>query len=498
MSTEPTATCERVIVDITPDKMTATICLQNGDDADRPPWPDEILAALDKAQVAVSDAVKKRVAELLRLIEADESIPEPFVVAQGEPPFNGEDEQFVWDDAFQKEAADWQGDCPVDYYDLNSITTVEQDAVIGTISPLVPPRDGVNVKGLVIKPKGSPQCLELDQTIRRSPDDPLKIIAAIAGRVVQSGKKLHIDEVLYIPGDIDFETGNVDSTVDVHIKGAIPDRFEVKSVESITVGAAIEAATVAAEGNVVVRGGIVGRNAGRVTAGGEIVAKFCNEADLVADGDVKITSQLMNCRVRTHSRLIAESAAVIGGHLYVRYGGGVATLGSEGFVPTRIFMGVPPEALKEAAEIEESLKPKREAVERLRATVQPLMADLKRLAPTQREQATELIFKADEAAAQIAEEEERRDQLLTLKESEDQPRFRVSRMIHPRVVVSLGSRLVTFDEELKGPVSLEERKMENVTEFVAVNTLTASVTVLPSQHMPINELVSDFEPLAAG
>ncbi len=497
MSTETATASERLVVDVTSDRMAATLCIGRIEDGETPS-SEEILAAAGKAGIAITDDLKKRVAEFTSLMEKEEPPSEPFVIAQGEPPFEGEDEKLVWDEALEKEAVDWQGDSPVNYYKVSSIVTVEEGTVIGTIRELVPPRDGVDVNGKVVKPKGTPKRLDLDKTIQRVPDDPLRILAGISGRVVHKGNKLHIDEVVVVAGDVSFETGNLDSPTDVNIKGMIPDRFEVRSKKSIAVGAAIEGATVAAEEDVVVCGGIVGRNIGRVGAGGEIVAKFCNEADLAAAGDIKVPAQFMNCRVRTNGRLDSGFAAVIGGHTYAKYGGDVATLGSEGFVPTRIFLGVSPEDLKKAADIEIKLKARREAVDRIRRTVEPLLQNIKRLAPSQREQATELMFKAEEAALQIADEEERRDELLGKAWKGDDPRLRVSNTIFPKVVISIGTRLTTFVEEFKGPVALEERKIKEVTEFVAVNQLSGSITILTSQRMSADGLMSEFEPLIAG
>ena len=74
--------------------------------------------------------------------------------------------------------------------------------------------------------------------------------------------------------------------------------------------------------------GSSGRNDGLVTSGGDIIAKFCNEADLVCQGDIKVAAQLMNCHVRTEGKLVSEHAAVIGGQLYAKYGGDVGVLGS--------------------------------------------------------------------------------------------------------------------------------------------------------------------------
>ena len=42
-------------------------------------------------------------------------------------------------------------------------------------------------------------------------------------------------------------------------------------------------------------------------------------------------------------------------------------------------------------------------------------------------------------------------------------------------------------------MSIELRKVDKVTEIVAVNGLTASVTVLPNSIAPLEELIEGFE-----
>ena len=61
-------------------------------------------------------------------------------MAEGRPAVDGKHEELVWDEVFQKQAADWQGDSRVNYYSVSMITTVEKGDVIGTIGKLVPSR----------------------------------------------------------------------------------------------------------------------------------------------------------------------------------------------------------------------------------------------------------------------------------------------------------------------------------------------------------------------
>ena len=78
---------------------------------------------------------------------------------------------------------------------------------------------------------------------------------------------------------------------------------------------------------------------------------------------------------------------------------------------------------------------------------------------------------------------EQRDKLLADGSPKETPRVRVSGVIHAGTTISIDLRTVHFDKELKGPISIERREVENVTEFVAVNQLSGSINVLPSMEI---------------
>lgn len=493
--TQPPESQPRINVQIADDRMQASIGLRRCN-AEGPLTKEEVLEALVEAKVIVDDAVKQCVDAFMEMVlDEEQKPPESFVVAEGRPPDEGHDEELKWDPAYDKALEDWQGDASVNYYNLSSIVIVEKDVAFGNLTAYAPACSGADVLGRLLESKRTPRRLELHESVRLGVDDPSQLISNVAGKVVQCGNKLLVDEVVHIKGDISFATGNIDAPAEVHITGAVPDRFTVKSAKSITVGGVIEAADVEAKGDVVVRGGIIGRNTGKVIAGGNITAKFCAEATLSAGGDVMVGKQMMNSKVRAKGRLIAEQVAVIGGHIYAAAGVDVAALGTNAGTPTNLFVGARPDALAECAAIDKRLQPTRDVVRKINDSVKPLMNNLKRLTGAQREQATEMAFKADEAQLQVDKEESRRDELLRAAGGGETPHVRVSSVIHPHVSIHFGNRTINIDKELKGPVSIEVRQINNVTEVVAVNQLTGSIQTINSQQLAIDRLLKEYEPL---
>jgi hypothetical protein len=111
------------------------------------------------------------------------------------------------------------------------------------------------------------------------------------------------------------------------------------------------------------------------------------------------------------------------------------------------------------------------------------MANLKRLTPDQKEQATELLFSADSMAADVAEAEAERDRMIEAADATNSPAVVVLRTIYPGGRIRIGRRHVVFQNELKGPIKIEERKIKGATEFVSVSQASGSVTVLKSAEV---------------
>ena len=234
-------------------------------------------------------------------------------------------------------------------------------------------------------------------------EDGKTVTATVSGKVHVTRHEVSVIEVVEIKGDVDFSSGNVDSPTDVLITGTVRETFSVQSAKSVAVQGVIEAATVQAGTDVHVRGGIAAQHNGKVLAGGEICAKFCSDADLEAGGDITVTRQVMNSRIYSAGRLSVARGSVIGGYTYAREGAEIRELGNEADIKTEIAIGVDPIALAETRQTDEIIAKKRGAVAKIRGTIQPLMAQLKRLTPQQRERVTELMYEADEMEADVVE-----------------------------------------------------------------------------------------------
>lgn len=473
---------QRLAVDVSDDHLQAWIRLSDPAGAEQL-TKEEILAALEEAEIAVNNAVRDKIGAFIASIQSADDKSGRYLIAEGRPAVEGKDGVFVRDESLKTNDTKQEDDAPADYYAYNVIVTVEEDTPIGRITPAVPGKSGEDVHGKTLEPAHRVAEVQFHSTVKRSTDDPCVVIAAVPGRVVFKDGTLSIDDVIAIKGDVDFKCGNIDASADVSIDGTILDQFEVKSAKSISVRGTIQAAKVEAGGDVLVGGGIIGHQKGSVRAGGRIVAKFAQDADLTAESDIEITKEVMHSRVHCRGKFSVPRGAIIGGEVYAREGAEVVAIGSEAFIPTSLIVGIHPSILQAVDKTHEETRTKQKTLERIREGVKPLLACMKRLTPDQKEQATELLFKADCMAAEISEAEEECEKMVKEACSTNLPTVLVTKTVYPGVQIRIGHRHVVFRKELKGSVRIEKRKIDGVTEFVAVSQASGSVTVLKSSSV---------------
>ncbi|MCH7873132.1 MAG: DUF342 domain-containing protein [Planctomycetes bacterium] len=466
-----------------------------------PPTPTlaQIESLLKSAKIQITDAARGHIADFIALFESEQTevsaendddappppveIPGRFLIAEGKPATEPKNGHFEWYEQFEKDLADWQGDESINYYDLNAIVTIDVGVAIGQIVPAQAGKSGVDVLGRFVKPTHKPVEMKVDKGLRVSEEKPGELITEAAGRIVIEGQNIRVDETLDVSGDVDFHSGSIDVCVDVDVRGTVRSKFTVKTTKSLTVNAGIEAAVIDVAGDLTVRGGILGQGEGKVTVGGSLTAKFCDKAVISAEGGLKISKEIVNSRIHTNGELLAEQGMIIGGRTYAYRGISVRSLGSEACVETRVIIGLHPDVVARAKKMDDEIAEFKKGAQQIRQMVEPLIANMKRLNSSQREKATELMCKADEIEMAVEETEQSRDKLLEESRPPEPPGVLVAKFIHAGVRIQIGAREVKFDKDFKGPLRIEERKIKNVTEIVAVDQISKSVAILPTEDL---------------
>lgn len=462
------------------DALSGYVCLDPKEDHSDL-TPELVLDALREAKVVVTEDVTARVMSVCNQALAGESHDPEFLVAEATLPQPPVDAKLVLCEAVRHasstppEEADGEGEAPVDYYAQCRLATVDEGGEIGLVIPAKAGVAGVDVLGKALPVSGEARELALGEGVRLS-DDGKTLFATTSGLVVTRDDKVAVVDVVQVDGDVDFNSGSVDVDSDVVVTGTVHDLFAVKSTKSVSIGGAIEAAQVDAGGDVVVHGGIAGREKGSVRAGANVVCRFCDSAAISAGGDITITKEAVNSRLHTEAGLAIPRGALIGGKTHARGGAEIQELGSEAEVPTLLTIGLDPVIIAKAEAIDPEVSRRKAAAEKIRATVGPLIANIKRLAPDQRERATELMFEADSLDASAEELLAEKSRMIEEGSWSEEPELVIMDRIHPGVRVIFEDFELVVREVLRGPVRIFKRRMHEgvAAGLMCINTLSGS------------------------
>ena len=497
MSDESSGTSCKLEVSVAEDRYKAWVQVEGiGAPGCVPPTEEEVCELLLKSALTVDDAAKEKVRALVEacanVTAEGEQAPEPvqkFLVAECKQlPVDAVDGKFEWAPEFAAAFAAPEEDETIDYFAQNEIVTVDAGTVIGRLES---PKNGlatVDVCGMERWPrkrKGS--AVELGFGLQMAEDGSDQVVAKVAGRVLEEPFKLKICEVLELRKDVDFSSGSVDACVDTVVHGTVRANFSVHTTKSLTVDQVIEAADVRAEEDTLVRGGIFGQEqTGRVTVGGNLTVKLLNEAVVRAGGTIFFHKEILNSRVWAWGRLVGENATVIGGETYAREGVAVRVIGSEACVPTHVAVGIEVNTLRRIRHKQREIEKLSKSTEQIRKTIAPLSVNIKRLLPPQREQLTELMCKADEIELQLEQLLQECDRLLTEGTPEKPAGVAVYEAVHPGTHLVFGTREVRLQKLVHGPVRIELRKVNDVTEVAVVNQRTGSIFSLMSTEVDLD------------
>ena len=163
------------------------------------------------------------------------------------------------------------------------------------------------------------------------------------GRKMQS--TLSVKDIAQVPGDVNYETGNLDHKGNIDIKGNVLGGFSVRADGDIVIGGAIEdGAKIECDGSLTVKMGIFGEDTS-VRVGGDITAKFIQDATVYADGNLNIGSYIHTASVHSGQRVLVEGGGgsgggIIGGETWAVEGITTKNCGSPRSATTFVAVGV--------------------------------------------------------------------------------------------------------------------------------------------------------------
>ena len=264
------------------------------------------------------------------------------LVAKGQDPVDGVDGYYDYN--FSRvidKRPDAKADGTIDYWNISSIEHVKKDQVIATYVPAVQGLSGFTVKGKSLMPKRARELPPLKGKGFEKQADDLTYISLLDGKIEVQGDKIVISEIYEISGDADLSTGNINFPGDVVIYGKVCTGVSIKVGGNLTVNGNVETAIIDVGKDIIFRSGMQGGYKAKVSAGGDITAKFIENTRVRAGGTIR-AEVLMNTNVEYCEKLIVDGnkAAIIGGSITALQGIYAGSIGNEAEIPTGINVGV--------------------------------------------------------------------------------------------------------------------------------------------------------------
>lgn len=248
-----------------------------------------------------------------------------------------------------------QEDGSVDFFHLNTINNCNSGDVLARLIPPVPSQPGRTVRGELIPGRETKKAhLRFGKNVELS-EDGNELIAKVSGHITLEGDRVSVSDVLSLKA-VDSSTGNIEYSGSVQITGSVCENYSVHAGGNVVVEGVVEGAVIDAGGDVVIARGMNGMGKGRINAGGNVIAKFFENAEVSAGGYVDSDSIL-------HSKVSAMDAVHVGGRRgfitggYIRASNGVnvKNLGSNMGADTVVEVGVSPALKQRIQDLEDEI-----------------------------------------------------------------------------------------------------------------------------------------------
>lgn len=279
-----------------------------------------------------------------------------FVIAQGQAPRHGTDARIeYYFDTDLKAKPTLNSDGSVDFFHLNTISHCSEGDVLAKLYPANPGEYGRSIYDEKIKPRDVKNAvLRFGRNILLSEDRQV-ITAEVDGHVTLVEDKVFVSNV-YEVENVDISTGDIEYDGSVKINGNVCTNFTVRAKGNIEVAGVVEGAYLEAGGNIIIARGMNGMARGVLKAGGNVIAKFIENAKVNAGGYVSAGSIL-------HSEVMAGTEIHVDGKRGFITGGRVSatnlihvkTLGSPMGADTIVEVGADPGVKVRIQELQKQL-----------------------------------------------------------------------------------------------------------------------------------------------
>ena len=380
-----------------------------------------------------------------------------FVLFEGTPPVPGKDGYIEWGgDFFTKGFVVDPDTGTVDYRQRAAKLSVSAGQLLARIIPPIEGKEGVDALGKVVHPR-KPRTVHLRPGANtRYDEDEDAFYATADGRVRYAGTLLAVDDIFHVPGSVGLETGHIKHPGALVVAQNIESGSKVEAEGDIEVAGYIESADLVAGGNLLVRGGISGEG-GKLRIGGSVHARFIQNTDIEAGGDIVVEREIDQCAVKCRGEILIPSGRIIGGEAMALKGIEVAQTGSEACVRTSLVTGVDYTVKERIQEKEEDLEQKQAVLKRISTTLAPFRDRNRPIPARNREAVARLLREAKSLTQAVAELEAQIEGIRAESKEDAVRRVLVRAKVCPESAFQILGLTLIVREEVPGPLKVAVR-----------------------------------------
>lgn len=236
-------------------------------------------------------------------------------VAKGLRPVNGVNGELEYHFKTDNDIAFMEReDGTVDYKELGLVQNVSEGQVLVSVIPPTPGKEGITIFGQPVGYREGifPELPAGENTIV-SPDK-LLLKSAIDGCVEMVGKTVMVSDVYVVKGDVNLSVGNISCKGSVVVQGDVQEGFIIEAGKDITIKGMIEGATIICGGKVTISNGMNGMNHGTITAKGDVVSKYIENATVYSESTV-YADVILNSHIKAKENVVlkGQKSSLIGG-----------------------------------------------------------------------------------------------------------------------------------------------------------------------------------------
>ncbi len=399
----------------------------------------------------------------------------PVVVAEGKAAQHGRDGYIDYKIRIDKKVEFKEDESGrVDFLQRDLVENVVQGQVLAELVPAQRGQEGRDLFNKLMPAKnGNPVTMRPGPGTMLS-DDGKKLLAEKNGQVLYRGGILSVHDMFTINGDVGIGTGNITFLGSILVTGSIDDNMHVKAAGGIEVAGTIQKAFVEAEGDIIVRQGIIGRDDAQVeSTAGSVFGKFLQNATCMAEGDVVMGENIMHSRVYAGGNVVCNGkrAQLVGGEIICGGVVRVKSLGAMAATPTHVLAGVNPRAmqqLKQIAQIEKQLREKIAQAEiNLKTLQQQKAAAPDAFSDAKEEQLVKTNAFKDKLEERLREALGEKENIETfMKEETSSGAVHVEKTVFPGVTIEINGATFSVQDEYNNVTFVEEQGRINIVAYV--------------------------------